>query len=180
MDPDKNSRRLHVIQGDFVVTDDASVVLATLLGSCVAACMTDPVAKVGGMNHFLLPDVGRAATSSGGLTVGVHLMELLVNGLMQRGARRERLHVKLFGGAKMFGGLTDIGGRNADFAEEFVRKEGFRYLGGSLRGTNGRRIQFWPTTGRARQIFVDEAVAMDNPTVLPRTEKITSGDLELF
>jgi len=83
-------RKVHVIQGEFFVTEAPDLVLTTILGSCVAACMRDAVAGVGGMNHFLLPgDDGRQ--SEGGLRYGVQAMELLVNGLLRRGARRDRL-----------------------------------------------------------------------------------------
>ena len=84
--------------------------LTTLLGSCVAACLRDPVARIGGMNHFLLPgqEAGEGAQRSVGETYGVHLMELLVNGLLRRGARRDRLEGKLFGGARTMDGLADM------------------------------------------------------------------------
>ena len=81
-------------------------------------------------------------------------MELLVNGLLQRGARRERLQAKLFGGARMLRGLTDVGTLNAEFAERFIKRERIAYTGGSLRGERGRRLQFWPVAGRARQLTI--------------------------
>jgi chemotaxis protein CheD len=149
-----DAHKIHVIQGEFHVSSDANVVMTTILGSCVAACLRDPAAGVGGMNHFLLPgEVGDA-----GLRYGVQSMELLVNGLLRRGARRERLEAKLFGGARMHDSFSDIGLQNAEFAERFLRDEGVTVLGGSLRGDQARRIQFWPVSGRARQI------------ALPRTE----------
>ena len=83
---------------------------------------------------------------------GAYSMELLVNGLLREGAQRQRLRAKLFGGARMLKGLTDVGDANAAFAERFLRQEGITVVGGSLRGDHGRRIQFWPTTGRAQQI----------------------------
>jgi chemotaxis protein CheD len=139
------------------VTGEQDVVLTTLLGSCVAACLRDPGLAIGGMNHFLVP--GRDGDLEDGLPreaerYGVHLMELLVNGLLRLGARRERLEAKLFGGARTMEGLADIGARNADFAERFLRHEGIRLAGGSLRGERGRRIQYWPGSGRARQVFL--------------------------
>ena len=82
-----DARKVHVIQGEFHVSDDADLVLTTILGSCVAACVRDPVARVGGMNHFLLP----GETGGEGLRYGVQSMELLVNALLRRGARRDRL-----------------------------------------------------------------------------------------
>ena len=95
------AKRLHVVQGEFAVTEDPDVMMGTILGSCVSACMRDPVAGVGGMNHFLLP--GERETTDGGpqsMRYGVQSMELLLNALYRMGARRERLEVKLFGGAR--------------------------------------------------------------------------------
>ncbi len=131
------------------------------------------------MNHFLLPgsDVPGAPCDRH----GVHAMELLVNGLLQRGARRERLQAKLFGGARMLHGLTDVGTLNAEFAERFVKRERIAYNGGSLRGERGRRLQFWPVAGRARQMIMtgsDAAVF-----AAERTRPVAQPDLgsvELF
>ena len=174
-------RKVHVIQGEFHVTDEVDVVLTTILGSCVAACMRDPVARVGGMNHFLLPgEVGGDAC----LRYGVQAMELLVNALLRRGARRDRLEVKLFGGARLMGGLADIGGQNSAFAERFVRDEGLHYLGGSLRGERARRIQYWPVSGRARQILLaptESGVFVAERRRAPALEAVEdAGALELF
>ncbi len=178
-------QRVHIIQGEYHVSDDPNVMLTTLLGSCVAACLRDRVAGVGGMNHFLLP--GHDSPSSGGEAgsqrkeaerYGVHLMELLVNGLLRCGARRERLEAKLFGGARTMDGLSDIGAMNASFAERFLRNEGIRLIGGSLRGDQGRRIQFWPVSGRARQIFLS-ASQIPPPQKSP-APKSSGGAVEFF
>ncbi len=145
---------MHVVQGEFYVTSDPQVVLTTILGSCVAACICDPVAQVGGMNHFLLPGDGQRTEGGESLRYGAYSMELLINGLLRLGAQRNRLEGKLFGGGRMLQGLTDVGLLNADFGERFLKDEGISNVGGSLRGDRGRRIQFWPTNGRARQIFM--------------------------
>ena len=147
-------RRLHVVQGEQATTRDPDVVLTTILGSCVAACLFDPMAGIGGMNHFLLP--GDAAASTG-LRHGVHAMELLVNALLSEGAARGRLQAKLFGGARMLDGLTDVGAQNAAFAEGFLKREGVRLVGSCLRGDQARRVQFWPVSGRARQMLLAPA-----------------------
>ena len=179
--PDNGERRVHIIQGEYNVSDDPDVVLTTLLGSCVAACLRDPVARIGGMNHFLLPgqEAGEGVQRSVGETYGVHLMELLVNGLLQRGARRDRLESKLFGGARTMDGLADIGSRNASFAECFLAHEGIRLVGGSLRGKHGRRIQFWPVSGRARQVYL---TATQTPAVraVPAAKVESGGSVEFF
>lgn len=173
--------RVHVVQGEQYVTDEPDAVLTTLLGSCVAACMRDPVAGVGGMNHFLLP--GGRTQSVSNQAHGVHAMELLVNALLSRGARRERLEAKLFGGARLIDGLTDVGRQNADFAERFLADEGIRVVGGSLRGEHGRKIQYWPHSGRARQSLMER----DNFQVFDVERKTrpiapveSDGSVELF
>ena len=178
-------RKAHVIQGEFRISDDPELVLTTILGSCVAACIRDPVAGVGGMNHFLLPGEESPSGFGGeGLRYGVQSMELLVNALLRRGARRDRLEVKLFGGARLIDGLTDVGNQNAGFGERFVRDEGLVYAGGSLRGERARRIQYWPVSGRARQVFLAAqetrvfAAERRRPTPQPVAE--ADGALELF
>ncbi len=157
---DPTERSTHVVQGEFAVSGDPRQVFSTLLGSCVAACIMDPKAGVGGMNHFLLP----GDDDSSGLRYGVNAMELLINGLLQQGARRDRLQGKLFGGARVLDGFSDIGQQNAAFAERFFKDEGVAYLGGSLGGNLPRRIQFWPASGRARQRFLSP----DDRTVFER------------
>lgn len=174
-------RRVHIVQGEHHVSDDPSVVLSTLLGSCVAACIWDPVAGIGGMNHFLLP--GRsAALDYEARRHGVHAMELLVNALLGRGARRDRLEAKLFGGARLIDRLTDIGRQNADFAEQFLAAEGIRHAGGSLRGENGRKIQFWPVSGRARQSLLerDGIHVFEAERCVRPAPAASEGSVELF
>ena len=172
-------RKIHVIQGEFHVSDGDDVIMTTILGSCVAACMRDCVARVGGMNHFLLP----GAAGDAGMRYGVQSMELLVNALLRMGARRERLEVKLFGGAHLFDGLSDVGAQNAAFAERFLKDEGLTYLGGSLRGDRARRVQFWPLSGRARQILLapteSQVFAAERRAPKP-APAADDGGLELF
>jgi chemotaxis protein CheD len=176
-------RKVHLVQGEYHVTADPGVMLTTLLGSCVAACLRDPDLAIGGMNHFLLP--GQEGDLADELPrdaerYGVHLMELLVNGLLRQGARRERLEAKLFGGARTMEGLADIGARNASFAERFLRHEGIRMVGGSLRGEQGRRIQYWPGSGRARQVFLNSDQIPPLQKALPTRAPMEGGSIEFF
>lgn len=169
-------RRVHVGQGEHFVTSDPHVVLSTVLGSCVAMCLRDPVAGVGGMNHFLLPD-GAGRGTDAGRRYGAYLMEVLINDVLKAGGRRERLEAKLFGGGRMFDSLTDVGMANADFAERFLADEGIPVVGSSLRGAGGRRLHYWPVTGRALQRGVQDAVA---PVPVAPPSMVESGALELF
>ena len=170
-------RRLHIIQGEAKWGRGEDLVLTTLLGSCVSACIRDPIAGVGGMNHFLLPGGGEGHGQSRSESYGLYLMELLINGLLKLGARRERLEAKLFGGARTVGGLSDIGAKNAAFARQFLDVEGITYTGGNVGGENGRRLEYWPHTGRARQILLEKSAALPAPPV--RLQQ-SNGDLELF
>lgn len=176
------TRMVHIVQGEYYVTDDPGVMVTTLLGSCVAACLRDPERAIGGMNHFLLP--GQEGLADGSPRTaeryGVHLMELLVNGLLSQGARRERLEAKLFGGGRTMEGLADIGALNASFAERFLRHEGIRLVGGSLRGEHGRRIQFWPRSGRARQVFLANDQIPPPQKVLSPQGLPDCGSVEFF
>jgi chemotaxis protein CheD len=176
MTPGARETKHNIVQGECLVVDDPDALISTILGSCVAACIRDPKAGVGGMNHFLLPGED---TEREGRQYGAYLMELLINGLLARGGRRERLEAKLFGGGRMLSGMTDIGRQNAAFAERFLRDEGIRYAGGSVGGDQARRIQYWPVSGRARQHLLAA-----EPTVFSRERKPapvrSDGDLELF
>ena len=171
---------MHLIEGDYHVTSDPEVMITTTLGSCVACCLRDPSAGIGGMNHFLLPG-GQGVTGPEAVRFGAYAMELLINGLLAAGARRERLEAKLFGGGQLLEGLSNIGEQNADFAEAFLAREGIGLNGGSLRGLHARRIRFWPVSGRATQLTLMKT----EQTIFAREAKIApvraeQGDVELF
>lgn len=173
--------RVHIIQGEYFVTSDRNVMVTTLLGSCVAACIRDPLAGVGGMNHFLLPGDLNRSRNDEAERMGVHLMELLVNGLLKAGARRDRLEAKLFGGAQTVRSHSDIGKNNVDFAQRFLKAEGIPFIGGSTGGPQGRRIQYWPVSGRARQILLTGSTEIEQPIKLPAASIVANaGELELF
>jgi chemotaxis protein CheD len=178
-------RRINIVQGEQHVDSNPDVVLTTLLGSCVAACIWDSEAGVGGMNHFLLPGGERDAGESAGASMryGVYAMELLVNGLLRKGAQRGRLQAKVFGGACMMQGLTDVGELNAAFTERFLCAENIPLIGGSLRGSHGRRIQFWPSSGRARQAFLKhepKAIFQEERDAALQKSPGNAGLVELF
>jgi len=174
--------KVHVTQGESHVSADPNVVMTTVLGSCIAACIRDPQLGVGGMNHFLLPDAGDGRKDGDAVRYGAYAMELLINGLLKKGARRERLEAKIFGGGKLFDGLSDVGASNAAFAERFLRDEGIPIVSSSTGGLSARRVEFWPASGRVRQ----RLVAVDNAPIevrrpIPAPAPVSGGgDLELF
>lgn len=175
--------RINLVRGEQHVAAGPDVVLTTILGSCVAACVRDPVLGLGGMNHFLLPGNTRRAEDTDARRHGVHAMELLLNALLGGGACRSQLEAKLFGGARMMKGLTDVGELNAVFAEQFLHEEGIALVGGSLRGERGRRIQFWPNSGRARQMVLlgEQEDVFQSERRMPSEDQVApSGSIELF
>lgn len=169
-----------LFQGETRVSDQPNEVMTTILGSCVAACMWDPVAGVGGMNHFLLP--GDMSDRSSNLRYGVNAMELLINGLLKKGADRARLKVKLFGGAKMFDGSAEIGVKNARFAEWYMENENLQVVNSCLGGQRGRKIRFWPVSGRAQRCFMSEATDADVIAARQASDESRPdyGDVQLF
>ena len=127
--------------------------LATLLGSCVSVCLFDPLSKIGGLNHFMLPSIGcRSMGSADSLLGGDRAMATLLDALLQRGAKRAQLQAKAFGGGRIFdphGPEMDIGLRNATFAKEWLRGEGIPLSASDLLGPWSRKILFLPHTGDA-------------------------------
>ncbi len=171
-------RRISIIQGEHAVVSEPNVVITTLLGSCIAVCLQDSASHIGGMNHFLLgePALDQKITEQDMQRYGVHAMELLINGMMSKGALRSRLRAHLYGGANIIAGLGSIGSNNAAFARRFLDMEGIAIGHVDIGGTRARKVEFLPYEGRARSIAIDD-------TRLPpiaRPTPIAGGELELF
>ncbi len=127
---------------------DTDMALVTVLGSCIAACVRDPVLKLGGMNHFMLPDGN--ASDSAPARYGSYAMEMLLNGLLKRGARRERLEAKVFGGGNVLKGFTSnpVGTRNAEFIRSYLQAERIPIVAEDLCGIHPRKVWYFPYTGK--------------------------------
>ncbi len=168
--------------GDTYVTADPEEVLTTILGSCIAACIRDSSAGVGGMNHFLLPDGNSGDRAA--RCYGINAMELLINEILKHGGDRRRLEAKLFGGANVVAALTDVGSRNIAFARQFLNDEGITIVGGDVGGDLARRIQFAPASGRARQAVVKGAeprlVEEELTALHKKTQTAAAVDVEFF
>jgi chemotaxis protein CheD len=177
-----------LLPGQFFVTQ-ADMVLVTVLGSCVAACLRDPLTGIGGMNHFMLPDAGGDADNplSTSARYGVYAMELLINELTKAGAMRSRLEAKLFGGGNVLQGLDHaaVGGRNAAFALSFLKVEQIALRAQDLLDDFPRKIYFFPRNGK---VLVKRLRTLANDTVLKRERDYESqigttggsGEVELF
>jgi len=146
--PERPMRTLAIGGGD---ASAEPVVLTTLLGSCVAACLHDPVAGVGGMNHFMLPGEDRGGPLPS--RFGVHAMELLINRIMQLGGDRRRLQAKVFGGGNVlsaFRGARSVADANVAFVRRFLETEGIPVVAERLGGTRPVEVRFHTATGRAQ------------------------------
>ncbi|MFM2302385.1 MAG: hypothetical protein RLZZ84_2121 [Pseudomonadota bacterium] len=171
--------RVTVMQGFALASANPSLEYSTVLGSCVATCLYDPESHVGGMNHFLLSE---PPANTPGVNIdehyGVYLMELLVNEMMAKGARKSRLKAHLYGGANVNRNMMRIGSMNADFARDFLRREGIVLMREDLGGTQARRVDFRPASGQVRLRTVEDRFA---PPVQPTPRPaVARGDVELF
>lgn len=140
-----------IMPGHHFVSNDPGVALMTLLGSCVAACIRDTEAGIGGLNHFLLPDSGPSDTQASA-RYGVYAMEVLINTILRQGGSRRSLEAKVFGGGNVLdvSSKDPVGTRNCTFVCDFLNSERIPITASDLGGTMARRILFVPTTGRAR------------------------------
>ncbi len=172
-------KKFAVTQGNYKVSRDPDILLTTVLGSCVCACLYDPKLKIGGMNHFLLPFSSIEESGSKDRLFGVYLMELLLNEMFSYGVVKKRLEVKLFGGGHVLTSKTDPGKKNVEFIERFVKLERLNVVSSSLRGDQGRAIQFNPYTGQARQKFMNKHIIEEQVIKTP-VVKEDVGELELF
>lgn len=178
--------------GEYYITQ-RDMVIVTVLGSCVSVCLRDPVARVGGMNHFMLPDAqpsnmaARGDGSDGSARYGAHAMELLINDLLKRGARRARLQAKVFGGGNVLRGFTSdpIGTRNAKFVLEYLAAEHIPVLAQDLGDIHPRKVCFFAQTGRALvrhlPITRDEEIVRAERALYGRlAQSPVAGSVELF
>lgn len=173
--------RITVTQGEAYASAKPGVVMSTVLGSCIATCLYDPEAKVGGMNHFLLAEpMSKDAQDARDRSYGLFLMELLINEMLKLGAQKSRMKARVYGGANMSQGLGRIGSVNAAFARQFLSDEGIPLVFEDLEGTHARRIDFQPATGRvrARSVAPDRQAEIPTP-VEPRQKPQGSGQAGL-
>lgn len=177
-----------ILPGEYYVTK-RDMVLVTVLGSCVAACIRDRVSGIGGMNHFMLPDSSRDVNdiTSTSARYGTFAMEMMINQLLKMGARRPNLEAKIFGGGSVLRGIVtaNIGERNAQFALDYLHTEGISVVGQDMLDIYARKVYFFPNSGR---VLVKKIRTMHNETIVEREQAYRAklkvaeiqGDVELF
>ena len=134
-----------ILPGEYFVHEEDMLIMTTL-GSCIAACLYDRNAKVGGMNHFMLPD---GAGDSG--RYGSYAMELLINEMMKRGASRMTMEAKVFGGGQVVSGMTtmNVGERNTNFVMDYLKTERIPIVSKDVLDVYPRKVCFLPGSGKA-------------------------------
>jgi chemotaxis protein CheD len=177
-----------IVPGEYYVTR-RNMVLVTVLGSCVAACIRDKTNGIGGMNHFMLPKSTheKGGWVSASARYGAYAMEVMINQILKQGAKRENLEAKVFGGGAVLKNMhaMSVGDDNAKFALEYLRKERIPVIAEDLLGEFPRKVYFFPTTGK---VLVKKLNSLPNDTILVREQEYRkrintaniAGDIELF
>jgi len=172
-----------ILPGEYYVHDADDLLLMTVLGSCVAACLVDRTAGVGGMNHFMLPDGGSAGR------YGAYAMELLINELMKRGAKRERIEAKVFGGGQVMRNFStmNVGEQNVRFVDQFLASERITVVSRDVMDVYPRKVCLFPHSARAlvkKLASTQVEVIASEETVyrgkLNKAPPTAAGSVELF
>lgn len=183
-DPHFQYNAVKVLPGEYFVSNE-NLVIMTVLGSCIAACLWDSRMRVGGMNHFMLPD-GDSLDVSG--RYGSYAMELLINQMFKLGARRETMQAKIFGGAQVMHNFTtmNVGERNTDFAINYLRAERIPVISEDVLDIYPRKVCYFPSTGKAMvkrlaHSHPEKLVAQDKQGNAATVAKATrGGSVDLF
>jgi chemotaxis protein CheD len=187
-DRQHNTQAAKILPGEFYATG-REMVLVTVLGSCVCACLRDKVSGIGGMNHFMLPDSGqdRGNPLGDSARYGIYAMEVLINQLLKMGAKRNNFEAKVFGGGSVLRGFTvaNVGERNAEFVLQFLKTENITVAAQDLLDIYPRKVYYFPSSGLVR---VKKLKHVHNDTILNRETEYNTrlqyakleGDVELF
>lgn len=176
-----------ILPGEYYHTGK-DMLIVTVLGSCVSACIRDRVSGQGGMNHFMLPDGGDPGNPvSASMRYGTYAMEVLINDLLKAGARREHLEAKVFGGGAVLRGFSamNVGERNAAFVMQFLKTERIPVLAEDLNDIYPRKVYFFPRTGK---VLVKKLMQTHNDTLAKREQEYAGrlkvapvgGEIDLF
>lgn len=187
-DRDFQVESVKILPGQYYASSGPGTI-TTVLGSCVSTCLWDPVSRIGGMNHFMLPG---DATASGApweasARFGVYAMEVLINQMIRLGADRRRFVAKVFGGARVLAGFDrlDVGAKNVEFVLDFLKEEEITIAGRDLLDVYPRKVHFFPDTGKVQlkrlHILPNDTVQKREREYLSRlTQKTGGGDVEIF
>jgi len=180
-----------ILPGEYYVTVNDELI-TTVLGSCVSACIRDPLFGIGGMNHFMLPANKRDNGTQWGndpissaTRYGNFAMEHLINGILTNGGSRKNLEVKIFGGGRIISKMTDIGINNINFVREYIETESLNLIAENVGDIYPRKIMYDPKTGKVK---MKKLRSLHNDTIISREDSYlneivaepVSGEIDLF
>ncbi len=174
-----------VLPGEYFVHDE-DILITTTLGSCIAACLWDRERRIGGMNHFMLPEAGGADGGGLGGRYGAFAMEQLINELMKKGASRLTLEAKVFGGGAVISGMNSInvGERNTQFVMNYLATERIPVVSKDVMDIYPRKVCFLPASGKAmvkRLASTNaEALTAQERAAAQRIAPSAGGSVDLF
>ena len=180
-----------ILPGQFYVSKSGEVI-ATVLGSCISACIRDKIKGIGGMNHFMLPSTSAGSSDSWQnsnvslpLRYGEWAMEFLINEILKNGGKKQNFEVKIFGGGKILQNMTDIGERNIRFVLEFLEREGLSIESRDIGDFCPRKVLYFSDTGkvklkRLRSIHNDTIEKREKAYIQEISQEPAAGDVELF
>lgn len=186
-DKNFNLDAVKILPGEYFATNDETLIV-TVLGSCVSVCLRDPILRIAGMNHFLLPaNNDQLSVNSDSARYGVYAMEVLINRMIKLGASKSRLEAKVFGAGNVLKQLrtNSVGEQNAVFVQDYLNTENIRVLAKDLLGEFPRKVYFFPLTG---EVKVRKLKSLHNTTIIERESEYrvkvnqtpASGDVDLF
>ncbi|MEQ1527925.1 MAG: chemoreceptor glutamine deamidase CheD [Methylococcales bacterium] len=191
VDKEHNIIAAKILPGEYYVTKENELI-TTVLGSCISACIRDKENKIGGMNHFMLPEtssdklkMGNEAVVGNATRYGNYAMEHLINTILSNGGKRKNLEVKVFGGGKIIPTLTDVGIKNISFVLDYIDQEGLKLLSQDLGDIYPRKVIYFPATGKVGMKKIQD---LHNDTIAQREKQYfnniknapVEGDVELF
>jgi chemotaxis protein CheD len=187
-DTEHKTEAVKILPGEYYVTA-RDMMIVTVLGSCVCACIRDKVSGIGGMNHFMLPNSGLDQNNPLGESAryGTYAMEILINELLKMGAKRNNFEAKVFGGGAVLRGFSvgNVGDRNAKFVLQYLQTENIYVAAQDLLDIYPRKVYFFPQSGLVR---VKKLKTVHNDTIINRESEYkarlqyskAAGDVELF
>jgi len=183
-----NIDAVKLLPGEYYTTR-RDMLMVTVLGSCIAACIRDKTNGIGGMNHFMLPENANEQGGWGASSTryGTYAMEVLINQLLKLGADRKNMEAKVFGGGNVIANMTttNVGERNSKFVLDFLKMENIPISAKDLMDIYPRKVYFFPSTGK---VLVRKLRNVHNRTIEDRELQYRSrlqaskveGEIELF
>ena len=191
-DPKHHVITAKILPGECYVSCGGEMV-STVLGSCISACIRDPVVNVGGMNHFMLPlqqgepAIMRSALLTPALCYGNWAMEFLINAILKAGGKKERLEIKVFGGGRVLAGMTniDVGQQNIDFVVHYLTNENLKVIAKDVGDVFPRKVLYFTDTGRVKMkkltsTYSSEVSIQEEKYLESIIKKPKDTDVEIF